>query len=142
MRNQVDRIKSAPFLSKDIPVYGFIYDVRKGTWTVHSCVNGDNKFLDEKLEQLRVHVDGVILCAVILVELPASLLLAVVGTQLLLAITVTAIAIEVQIPLLQNSKCGELRCRDTDVDEVILLAGSGFDSRRFIIIFNSPSVIS
>ena len=50
-----------------------------------------------------VHVDGVILCAVILVELPAPLLLADVGTQLLLAITVTAIAIEVQIPLLQNS---------------------------------------
>ncbi|MGB7953398.1 MAG: carbonic anhydrase [Candidatus Nitrosopolaris sp.] len=30
VRNQVDRIKSTPFLPKDIPVYGFTYDVRTG----------------------------------------------------------------------------------------------------------------
>jgi carbonic anhydrase len=30
VKNQVDRIKSTPFLPKDIPVYGFIYDVRTG----------------------------------------------------------------------------------------------------------------
>ena len=30
VKNQVDRIKSTPFLPKDIPVYGFVYDVRTG----------------------------------------------------------------------------------------------------------------
>jgi carbonic anhydrase len=28
VKNQVDKIKSTPFLPKDIPVYGFVYDVR------------------------------------------------------------------------------------------------------------------
>ena len=31
MKNQIDRIKSTPFLPKDTPVYGFIYDVRTGS---------------------------------------------------------------------------------------------------------------
>jgi carbonic anhydrase len=30
VKNQVERIKSSPFLPKDIPVYGFTYDVRTG----------------------------------------------------------------------------------------------------------------
>lgn len=30
VRNQVDKIKSTPFLPKDIPVYGFTYDVKTG----------------------------------------------------------------------------------------------------------------
>ncbi|MBV9178589.1 MAG: hypothetical protein JO297_16305 [Nitrososphaeraceae archaeon] len=30
VKNQVDNIKSTPFLPKDIPVYGFVYDVRTG----------------------------------------------------------------------------------------------------------------
>lgn len=30
VRNQVDKIKSSPFLPKDIPVYGFTYDVKTG----------------------------------------------------------------------------------------------------------------
>lgn len=30
VRNQVDRIKSTPFLPKDIAVYGFTYDVKTG----------------------------------------------------------------------------------------------------------------
>jgi carbonic anhydrase len=30
VKNQVDKIKSTPFLPKDIPVYGFVYDVRTG----------------------------------------------------------------------------------------------------------------
>jgi carbonic anhydrase len=30
VKNQVDRIKSTPFLPKDMPVYGFVYDVRTG----------------------------------------------------------------------------------------------------------------
>jgi len=30
VRDQVDKIKSTPFLPKDIPVYGFIYDVKTG----------------------------------------------------------------------------------------------------------------
>jgi len=29
VRDQVDKIKSTPFLPKDIPVYGFIYDVKE-----------------------------------------------------------------------------------------------------------------
>jgi carbonic anhydrase len=30
VRDQVDKIKSTPFLPKDIPVYGFIYNVKTG----------------------------------------------------------------------------------------------------------------
>jgi carbonic anhydrase len=30
VKNQIDKIKSTPFLPKDIPVYGFVYDVRTG----------------------------------------------------------------------------------------------------------------
>jgi len=30
VKNQVDKIKLTPFLPKDIPVYGFVYDVRTG----------------------------------------------------------------------------------------------------------------
>jgi carbonic anhydrase len=30
VKNQVDKIKSTPFLPKEIPVYGFVYDVRTG----------------------------------------------------------------------------------------------------------------
>jgi len=30
VKNQVDKIKSTSFLPKDIPVYGFVYDVRTG----------------------------------------------------------------------------------------------------------------
>ena len=30
VKNQVDKIKSTPFIPKDIPVYGFVYDVRTG----------------------------------------------------------------------------------------------------------------
>lgn len=30
MKNQIDKIKSTPFLPKDIPVHGFVYDLRTG----------------------------------------------------------------------------------------------------------------
>jgi carbonic anhydrase len=30
VKNQVDKIKSTPFLPKDMPVYGFVYDVMTG----------------------------------------------------------------------------------------------------------------
>lgn len=30
VKNQIDKIKSTPFLPKQIPVYGFVYDVRTG----------------------------------------------------------------------------------------------------------------
>ena len=62
VKNQVDKIKSTPFLPKNIPVYGFVYDVRTGkikevaraTGTIATTAAEDiqgEEFKQEKEEQ-------------------------------------------------------------------------------------------
>jgi len=44
LKNQVNKIKSSPFFPPDIPVHGFIYDVKTGKI---ERITGDKKIINE-----------------------------------------------------------------------------------------------
>ena len=53
VKNQIDKIKSTPFLPTDIPVHGFVYDVRTGKIKQVSAAAQGQDTSEEEIQQIQ-----------------------------------------------------------------------------------------